>query len=113
MTSLAFGTFDPEKRAKELFQNIFENMFHTNSNQPLNFEQVKEAMENSLPYGVLNDQESLTVEEIFKTADKNSNGELSKREILDFIVHSLQNGLFPRFFSMYDEDSLEAADMIF
>jgi len=85
--------FDPETRTKEIFKNLFQNIFLSNSYRELNYEQVKLAFESNMG-DTLDDQDHLTIQEIFSHADVDNNGTLSKRELMDVIRVSLDKGLF-------------------
>jgi Ca2+-binding EF-hand superfamily protein len=94
--------FDPETRTKEIFQNLFQEIFLSNSNRELNYEQVKFAFESNMGDD-LDDQDHLTIQEIFSHADVDKNGTLSKRELMDVIRKSLDKGLFQNFFTHIDQ----------
>ena len=90
--------FDPETRTKEIFQNLFQDIFLSNSNRELNYEQVKLAFESNMGDD-LDDQDHLTIQEIFSLADVDKSETLSKRELMDIIRESLDKDLFPNFFT--------------
>jgi Ca2+-binding EF-hand superfamily protein len=94
--------FNPETRTKEIFQNLFQEIFLSNSNRELNYEQVKFAFESNMGDD-LDDQDHLTIQEIFSHADVDKNGTLSKRELMDVIRKSLDKGLFQNFFTHIDQ----------
>ena len=100
-------TFDPATRAKEIFQNLFQEIFLSNGNRDLNYEQVKHALSNMR--SDLDDQDYLTIQEIFSRADVDKNNNVSKRELMDIIRESLDRGLFKRFFSHIDQRFFEDA----
>ena len=89
--------FDKESRVKEIFQNVFEDLFLSNSNRPLNFDQVKQALMKQMEND-LTDDEFLVIEDMFKAADVDNDGTLSKRELKDLIGDSLEKEMFTKFF---------------
>jgi Ca2+-binding EF-hand superfamily protein len=101
-------TFDPATRTKEIFQNLFQEIFLSNGNRDLNYEQVKHAFESKMGSD-LDDQDYLTIQEIFSRADVDNNNNVSKRELMDIIRESLDRGLFKRFFSHIDQRFFEDA----
>ncbi len=90
--------FDTETRTKEIFKNMFQDIFLSNSNRELNYEQVKHAFESKMRND-LDDQDHLTIQEIFSLADVDKSETLSKRELMDIIHESLDKDLFPNFFT--------------
>jgi len=57
----------------------------------------------------LDEQTYMRIEDIFHHADVDKNGTLSKRELMDVIRKSLDEGLFRDFFSHIDKRFFEDA----
>jgi|688.fasta_scaffold184666_2 hypothetical protein len=81
-----------------------------NGNNPLSFDQVKLALQKSLR---INDEDQLRVEELFYEADVDGDKVLTKRELKNVILKSLNEGLFEEFFTSHDKAFMELAEVLF
>ena len=73
------------ERAKQIYHNVFEEVFVSTCGQPLTLEQVKTAFGTKLGDSCTEDLEN-DLETFFYGADENNDGSLDKAEIRKFIL---------------------------
>ena len=77
-----------EDRARQIFDNVFEEVFVSNCGNALSQEQVKKAFKMKLGDSCTDELEH-DLESFFYGADENNDGNLDRTEIRRFILQSL------------------------
>ena len=101
-----------EDRSRQIFDNVFEEVFVSNCGNPLSLEQVKTAFQMKLGDSCTEDLEN-DLESFFYGADENNDGSLDKAEIRNFILQSLQRGRFQQLFEAEDMEMMKLVDQMF
>ena len=101
-----------EERARQIFDNVFEEVFVSNCGNPLSLEQVKTAFQKQLGDSCTEDLEH-DLEKFFYGADEDNDGSLAKAEIRNFILQSLQRGRFQKLFEAEDMEMMKLVDQMF
>ena len=101
-----------QDRARQIYDNVFEEVFASNCGNPLSLEQVKTAFQMKLGDSCTEELEN-DLERFFYGADENNDGSLDKTEIRNFILESLQRGRFQQLFEAEDMEMMKLVDQMF